>query len=114
MDKSEAEAAAKFQAEIDRAVREKEAGLDVEPPDDSRQLRNQVGLAGGVGRLRVGLRFVGRHTSGSGCFQNGWAAAGSRATDVIEESGAQQRSAVHTRPRGGGRRWHTAAGMQRL
>ena len=40
-DKAEAEASARFQAELDRALKEKEAGLDVEPPDDSRQLRNQ-------------------------------------------------------------------------
>lgn len=40
-EKVEAEAAAKFNAELERAMKEKEAGLDVEPPDDSRQLRNQ-------------------------------------------------------------------------
>lgn len=40
-DKAEAEACARFQAEVDRASKEKEAGLEVEAPDDSRQLRNQ-------------------------------------------------------------------------
>jgi dynein intermediate chain 1 len=40
-DRAEAEAAARFQAEVDRALKEKEAGMDVELPDDSRQLRNQ-------------------------------------------------------------------------
>jgi hypothetical protein len=44
-EKAEAEAAAKFQAELERALREKEAGADVEPPDDSRQLRNQFNFS---------------------------------------------------------------------
>ncbi|KAF6261307.1 WD40-repeat-containing domain protein [Scenedesmus sp. NREL 46B-D3] len=44
-EKAEAEAAAKFQAELDRALRDKEAGADVEPPDDSRQLRNQFNFS---------------------------------------------------------------------
>jgi dynein intermediate chain 1 len=44
-EKAEAEAAAKFQAELERALRDKEAGADVEPPDDSRQLRNQFNFS---------------------------------------------------------------------
>lgn len=40
-EKHEEEASVKFQAEIDRAAREKEAGMETEAPDDSRQLRNQ-------------------------------------------------------------------------
>ena len=58
-EKAEAEAAAKFQAEVERAAREKEAGLDSEPPDDSRQLRNQVRAPlGGVSGLRVAATWV--------------------------------------------------------
>ncbi len=41
-DRAAAEAAAKFAADVERAAREKEAGLDVDVPDDSRQLRNQA------------------------------------------------------------------------
>lgn len=44
-ERSEAEAAAKFNAEIERALREKEAGLEVEAPDDSKQLRNQFNFS---------------------------------------------------------------------
>eukprot|EP00201_Polytomella_parva_P000559 CAMPEP_0175076480 /NCGR_PEP_ID=MMETSP0052_2-20121109/22753_1 /TAXON_ID=51329 ORGANISM="Polytomella parva, Strain SAG 63-3" /NCGR_SAMPLE_ID=MMETSP0052_2 /ASSEMBLY_ACC=CAM_ASM_000194 /LENGTH=591 /DNA_ID=CAMNT_0016345629 /DNA_START=118 /DNA_END=1893 /DNA_ORIENTATION=- len=45
-DKLQAEAKAKFQAEIDRVSSERrEDGVDVEPPDDSRQLRNQFNFS---------------------------------------------------------------------
>lgn len=44
-EKAEAEAAARFHAEFERALREKEAGVEVEPPDDSRQLRNQFNFS---------------------------------------------------------------------
>lgn len=45
VEKAESEAAAKFNAEVERALKEKEAGLDVEAPDDSRQLRNQFNFS---------------------------------------------------------------------
>lgn len=54
-DKAAAEAAAKFAAEVERAAREKEAGMDVEAPDDSRQLRNQVGDPGRQPGWAMGL-----------------------------------------------------------
>ncbi len=43
--KAEAEACAKFTAEVERATKEKEAGGDAEAPDDSRQLRNQFNFS---------------------------------------------------------------------
>jgi dynein intermediate chain 1 len=44
-EKAESEAAARFNSELERALKEKEAGIDVEPPDDSRQLRNQFNFS---------------------------------------------------------------------
>jgi hypothetical protein len=41
-ERAEAEVSARFQANTDRAAREKEAGMDSEPPDNSRHLRNQA------------------------------------------------------------------------
>ncbi|KAG2499404.1 hypothetical protein HYH03_002978 [Edaphochlamys debaryana] len=45
MEKMEQEASARFQADIDRASHEHKEHGDVEPPDDSRQLRNQFNFS---------------------------------------------------------------------
>ncbi|PNW75678.1 hypothetical protein CHLRE_12g536550v5 [Chlamydomonas reinhardtii] len=45
MEKMEQEASARFQADIDRASHEHKDHGDVEPPDDSRQLRNQFNFS---------------------------------------------------------------------
>lgn len=39
------EALSKFQAELDKATEKKDEGTDMEPPDDSRQLRNQFNFS---------------------------------------------------------------------
>lgn len=45
MEKMEQEAMARFQAELERAMHEKGGDGEVEPPDDSRQLRNQFNFS---------------------------------------------------------------------
>ncbi|EFJ48219.1 hypothetical protein VOLCADRAFT_81277 [Volvox carteri f. nagariensis] len=45
MEKMEQEASARFQADLDRASHEHKEHGDVEPPDDSRQLRNQFNFS---------------------------------------------------------------------
>ena len=45
LEKMEAEASARFQAELDRAAHDKHGGEDGEGPDDSKQLRNQFNFS---------------------------------------------------------------------
>jgi len=44
-EKVQAEAIAKFQAEVDKAAADKERGVETQEPDDSRQLRNQFNFS---------------------------------------------------------------------
>ena len=48
---------ARFQADLERSAREKAAGMDNEPPDDCRRLRNRVGQPCGAARARARGRF---------------------------------------------------------
>ncbi|GMH42343.1 hypothetical protein BSKO_10262 [Bryopsis sp. KO-2023] len=45
LEKMQDEALSKFQAELDKASERKDEGTDMEPPDDSRQLRNQFNFS---------------------------------------------------------------------
>ncbi|GBF93018.1 dynein intermediate chain [Raphidocelis subcapitata] len=109
-ERAEAEAAAKFQSEVERAAREKEAGMDVEPPDDSRQLRNRFNFGDRAAQtFNYPLREGGTMTEPPPTATTTGSCSAWEVYDEYLRDAERQRAEEAAKPKGGARRPSTAA-----